>query len=339
MVEVCKVNEEDLQYAVKKIDYWYKKNIKFLTIITVPFNTPCIFSNIIDEVYNNKCSILYVWGKKRENKELITSIREINSQIPHKYYTEKDNGAKLTFVHYKELKNIHQKYDLIIFDDITYFSKITNAELKKYIDICSEMGERVILYSIERISVIGEKFELAAYNYSKPFNEPRVITTRIDLNVDIPYSLYDYLKWFKDNKNKIAIYVPKKEYIGQIYNYFANKLKLSQTKVVKVEDEDIKKCERVCKVKDRAIFIITNKYEELLEYCYVDNIVVLFSDNDEYTYKDILFICGQIRRINSNMAEVLLVSNTESEDMDKAKNMARKFNKRVWEKQLRTLEN
>lgn len=26
---ICKVNKEDLKYAIQKIDYWYKKHIKF----------------------------------------------------------------------------------------------------------------------------------------------------------------------------------------------------------------------------------------------------------------------------------------------------------------------
>ena len=50
MGEICKVTQEDLKYAYNKIDYWYKKNIRFLTIITVPFNTPCIFLNIINNI-------------------------------------------------------------------------------------------------------------------------------------------------------------------------------------------------------------------------------------------------------------------------------------------------
>ncbi len=36
MRNLCKVTLEDLKYAFDKIDYWYKKNIKFLTVITVP---------------------------------------------------------------------------------------------------------------------------------------------------------------------------------------------------------------------------------------------------------------------------------------------------------------
>ena len=83
MGSICKVDKEDLKYAVEKIDYWYKKNIKNLTIVTVPFNTSCIFLNIIDCLSKNDCRILYVWGKRKENRELVTAIREFNSQITH----------------------------------------------------------------------------------------------------------------------------------------------------------------------------------------------------------------------------------------------------------------
>lgn len=339
MESICKVSREDLKYAVEKIDYWYKKNIRNLTIITVPFNTSCIFSDIINDLSKKGCRILYVWGKSKENRELVTTIREFNSEITHCYSEDKRSKCQLTFIHYNNLEDIEDKYDLVIFDDITYFSNLDVNELRYYLNMCNVLGKRVILYSIEKIALIGEKFELAAYNYKLPFAEPRVLTTRIDLNKDIPYSLYDYLRWFKDNNNKVAIYVPDEEKVHMIFDYFENKLKLSKVKVLKViKDEEIKRCERVSKYKDKAIFIITNRYEELIESCYVDNIVVLFSDFEKFNYKNILYMCGQIRNINYNSPEILLVSNSVSEDMDKAKDMAREFNKKVWEKRLLTLK-
>lgn len=339
MGSICKVSKEDLKYAVEKIDYWYKKNIKNLTIITVPFNTSCIFSDIINNLSKNNCRILYAWGKSKENRELVTSIREFNSEITHSYIEKNNSNYQLTFINYKNLDKVKDKYDLVIFDDITYFSHLTTLELRSYLDICNNIGKRVILYSIEKIALIGEKFELAAYNYKQPFAEPRIMTTRIDLNKDIPYSVYDYLKWFKDNNNKVAIYVPNEEKVHISFNYFENKLKLPKVKIIKaVSNDEIKRCERVSKYKDKAIFIITNRFEELIESCYVDNIVVLFSDDNKFNYKSILYMCGQIRNINYNSPEILLVSNSVSEDMDKAKDMAREFNKKVWEKRLLTLK-
>ena len=44
-----------------------------------------------------------------------------------------------------------------------------------------------------------------------------------------------------------------------------------------------------------------------------------------------------MRNMNYNVPEVLLVSNSVSEEMDNAKDIARQFNKIVWEKILRHL--
>jgi late competence protein required for DNA uptake (superfamily II DNA/RNA helicase) len=335
MSNLCKVTQEDLKYAYDKIDYWYKKNIKFLTIITVPFNTSCVFSNIICKLSQNNNKVLYVWGKSGENRELINRIRELNSNITHSYIEKGDSRKNLTFTHYNNLTKIDEQYDLVIFDDITYFSNLSSVNVRELLEICADLGKRVLLYSIEKMALIGEKFELAAYNYKKPFVEPRILTTRIDLNSDIPFTLYDYLRWFRENNHKVAIYVPSREKLNIVYDYFSNKLKLSDVKIMKVsENDEMKRCEKVSKYKDKAIFIITNRIEELLEYCYMDDAVILFSDSERYSYKKLLYVCGQIRIMNLKLPEVLWVSNDISEDMDKAKSMARDFNKKVWEKRL-----
>ncbi len=335
---VCKVKKEDLKYAVQKIDYWYKKHIKFLTIITVPFNTSCIFADIIDKLSRSGKRVLYVWGKDMENRELINSLREFNSQISYSYFKKSDSNTSLIFVNYKNLDNVHEEYDLVIYDDITYFSNLSNSRLLEYVKEYGHIGKRSIVYSIEKLPIIGEKFELSAYNYEQPFVEPRVMPTRIDLNTDIPYTLYDYLKWFKESNHKVAILVPDNEKVKSVYEYFDNKLKLSNVKVIKaLEKNSIKKIERVLKYKDKSIFIITNQVEELLESCYIDDVVILFSDNIVFNYKRLLYICGAMRNMNYSVPEVLLVSNSVSEEMDKAKDIARQFNKIVWEKSLRHL--
>lgn len=335
---VCKVKKEDLKYAVQKIDYWYKKHIKFLTIITVPFNTSCIFADIIDKLSRSGERVLYVWGKDMENRELINSLREFNSQISYSYFKKSDSNTSLIFVNYKNLDNVHEEYDLVIYDDITYFSNLSNSRLLEYVKEYGHIGKRSIVYSIEKLPIIGEKFELSAYNYEQPFVEPRVMPTRIDLNTDIPYTLYDYLKWFKESNHKVAILVPDNEKVKSVYEYFDNKLKLSNVKVIKaLEKKSIKKIERVLKYKDKSIFIITNQVEELLESCYIDDVVILFSDNIVFNYKRLLYICGAMRNMNYSVPEVLLVSNSVSEEMDKAKDIARQFNKIVWEKSLRHL--
>lgn len=335
---ICKVNKEDLKYAIQKIDYWYKRHIKFLNIITVPFNTACFFSDIIDKVSKNGERILYVSGKKRENRELVNSIREFNSHITYSCFKDSDSNSQLAFINYNNLEKLNKEYDLVIFDDITCFSKISKDKLFEYIMKYEKIGKRIIVYSIEKLPFIGEKVEISAYNYEQPFVEPRIITTRIDLNMDIPYSLYEYINWFKNNNHKVAILVPDKEKVKLVYEYFEHKLRISEAKIIKVlEKNEMKKLERVLKYKDKSIFIITNQSEELLESCYIEDVVVIFADNIFFDYKKILYICGAMRKINYNVPEVLLVSNNISEDIDKAKDIARHFNKIVWEKSLKRL--
>lgn len=126
----CKVTQQDLKYAFDKIDYWYKKNIKFLTIVTVPFNTSCVFSNIISKICNDNCRVLYVWGKNGENKELISVIRESNFNITHCYIEKGTSTKDLTFVHHNNLFKVEEQYDLVIFDDITSFSNLSSGNVR-----------------------------------------------------------------------------------------------------------------------------------------------------------------------------------------------------------------
>ena len=166
---VCKVKEENLKYAVDKINYWYRKNIKYLTIITVPFNTSCIFCDIINTISNSNKKILYVWGKGVENRELIAAIREKNSTITHSFIERGSSSSDITFINYKNIAYIEGEYELVIFDDITYFSNLNGTIIRELLEFCSNMGNKIIAYCIEKISLIGEKIELAAYNYEQPF--------------------------------------------------------------------------------------------------------------------------------------------------------------------------
>ena len=336
MGAICKVKQEALQYAIDKIYYWYKKKLKHLTIVTVPFNTSCIFIDIIKNLAQKGEKILYISGIERENKELVTSLKSLELQIT--YSCKEKLNSDITFIHYKDLKNIKLKYKLVIFDDVTYFSQLTKKEVRNIMDLCDLAGERVILYSIEKISLVGEKVELAAYNYERPFIEPRVLNTRVNLNEDIPYTLYDYLIWFKENKHKVAIFVPDKEKLNNVFEYFNNKLKLSDIKIVKaVKNSEIKKYENVLKYNNKSIVIVTNNFKELLQRYTIDDIVVLFADDSKYNYKILLYICGYLHRFDTATSEVLFVSNTESGDIEKTKIMAREFNKKVWDKKLKKL--
>lgn len=329
--EVFDFNE--FEDVIRKINHWYRSTAKILSITTVPFNTTLIFNNIISEVIGENKKVLYVWGKDGEDRRLIQEIREVRTRIT---YTQIESGlgqCDINFVNYKNIDKIIGNYGLIILDDISTFSTLNKIELKLKYEEIAKCGERVIVYSMEEITSLGEKFEAIPENNNYPFVEPRIITTRIDLNKDIPYILYDYLKWFRDDKKRVIIYTPNKEKLQLVYAYYSNKLKMDGVKVVTVSKKDDKKTIRnVLMIKDKATFIITDFMEVSLEDSKVSDAVVLFADSREYNYKKLLYLCGQIGRINKKHPEVLFVSRDVSEEMDRAKDMSRVFNKKLWEK-------
>ena len=170
----------------------------------------------------------------------------------------------------------------------------------------------------------------------RPFVEPRIINTRVDLNNDIPNILYDYLKWFKEKNKNVVLLVPREENIDYVYRYYINKLKIRDVKILKgyrSNYEDLKK--QVLKTDNQSIFIITNDMEVILKDFTVDEAVILFADNMYFSYKRFLYICAYIGKVNKFMPEVLLISKSTTLDMDTAKDISRNFNKIIWEKKLR----
>ena len=55
------MNYKELSNAFKKINKWYSKRTKVLTLKTRPFNTIDIFSNIINKIVQENGKVLYVF--------------------------------------------------------------------------------------------------------------------------------------------------------------------------------------------------------------------------------------------------------------------------------------
>lgn len=329
------LNYGELDFAVKKIAQWYKKNVKCLTIITAPYNSTLIFVDIILDVIKEGKKILYIWGIDRENKELVEGIKKTKKTVTYGHLKIGEGNSDINFVHYNDVSKVKGKYGLVIFDDISNNSLLTQKNLREKYQFSCSLGERGILYSIDDISPSGDSFELIPMHVNKPFVEPRFITTRIDLKRDIPYSLYDYLKWFRDQKKRVVLFVPDAEKLALVYEYYKSKLNMEGVRIMLISKSDDKKARKCClKIKDKAIFIITDNMEVSLEDSKIEEAIVLFADDKNYSYKKLMYICGDIGRINKTLPEVLFVSKDITESMDKVKNMGREFNKMIWEKRL-----
>lgn len=244
-----------------------------------------------------------------------------------------EGDCEITFANYENLESITGEYELAIFDDISCFSNLDKNQVKEKLDNINLICRKVIIYTIEEVACECTKIDMVPVYIENPFVEPRFITTRVDLRKDIPYILYEYLQWFIKNKKKILILVPDEEKLSDVYEYYTKKLKMKKINIIPLfKKEDKKIIKNVLMQRQKATIIITNSMEETLEGSKIGNVVVLFADSNKYSYKNLLYLCGEIGRINKKLPEVLFVSKDITEDMDKVKGITRDFNKKKWEK-------
>lgn len=317
---------KEYDYCRDKIKNWYYNgNERFLTIETIPFNLNIIFRDIILSITKDKGKVLYISGlvKAEVIEELSIADKSINDQIIK---------GHIDVLLYSELYNIADKYDLIICDDISTFSKVSKDNLRCLLPKLEKISDKIILYTPENIIRRGEKIEVTCIYHRIPFVEPRIMTTRIDLNKDIPNLLYEYILWFIDNNQKIIIYVPTNEKLETVYNYYRTKLKIDNKTLYKISKRDDKNLiNNVLKQKEMAI-IITDNIEANLKTSGNLNAIVLFADNYRYTYKQFLYLCGEFGRINQKLPEFILVARTVSCEMERVKSITSSYNKRKWER-------
>lgn len=333
IVDKKAVNEE-YNNVINEIFQWYYKKIKTLSIVSPPYNDISIFIDIILEVLQDKKNkILYIWNGEKSNKSLLALLREKNNDFTHNFISSGKCDENLVFTNSKYIEEINDSYDLVIFDDISEFSKVTKQEIAiKYLWL-THISKKVILYTMEKTLNIGECLDIPYMHIQKPFCEPRVIQTKVNLEEDIPFMLYDYLKWFIDNKEITVLIVPDCKKMQCVYDYYLNKLKLKNCKIYLAHKENKKRIiNEVLNLKNKSIIIITDSIDLKILQHRRANIVVLFADNRKFTYKKLIYLCGVENKLDEKAPEILFVLNEITDEINAVRNIARGFNKRIWEK-------
>ena len=326
------MNYKELSNAFKKINKWYLKRTKVLTLKTRPFNTVDIFSNIINKVLQENRKVLYVFcsGEKEYIKERVNYIYEFIDEAINIKQLDKN----LHCITISNIENISEDYDLVIIDDITLFSKISNEYIRDAIENIYWKSKKIIIYSSEYIFPIGEKIDLPYMLSEGPIIEPRLMNTRIRLEENIPLSLFEYFKWFKENKRIVLIIVPSEEKLNKVYNHYYEVLRQLGIRVVRyTKNQNFNFIKEIIDGYSDALFIVTNNCGQYMNSIVNINIIVLFADDIYYSYKKIVYMCGSINSTREIQSELIMVSKDISQDMDNAKSITREFNRRLWEKQ------
>ena len=318
-------------YAKKKIDSFYRSSNKILSIVSSPYNSINIFNDLINNVIKENGRILYVCGEKKLYKSLISGT--IIESLNLKFSLTEDSNSKLICLEFNEALYVKNDYYLIIVDEISSLYSSDKLHIKLLIDNLYNRGEKIISYSIDRLFNYGQCIEICDVQAPIPILEPRIITTRIDLNKDIPFNLYEYFKWFKARNRNVVIIVPNVDIYEDIIKKYINAFKFDNIKFITLRKESnlLKKMKFD---KNKSTFIITNDISNYIRLIKNLDIVILEADKNIYSYKTIVYLSSIVARNSKESSELLLVANTVSVNMELAKNIVREFNKILWQKGL-----
>lgn len=322
-----KTKKNSKKSAEDKILESFIKSVHKINVISPLNNKSSVFNKVLECAIREGKKVLYIINKDKETLDLSKNVvNYIDSPV------DKINKYKINMCNYNIALYIEEKFDLIIYDEINSRPMYSNESICKLMNsLCSSYGT-MISYSVESIFKNGLTIYNLKEDFRTPIAEPRFITTRINLEEEIPNGVYEYLKWSINSNNKIIIYVPDKDKVDKVYkNLNEIKSKLTVNLFRRRSDDPGRK--RLIKflLAEEGILITDDFSEEYIGLKAV-NIMVFFADSNTFNYKDLVYISSRVNRILKNTKEeVIFISNNETDNMDRCRSILRELNKKAWE--------
>ncbi|MFU0824846.1 hypothetical protein [Clostridium sp.] len=333
------INPAKVEKSVRReIAQWCLGREKTLNIISPPYNLMKIFPYAIINSVNLNKKVLYITNEESSNVHIINDMKKEYGFKKYTYYKEniKYNDSLLVISKHNMLENIKDKFDLVIYDDIKSFSFHSKKEIAEASESMCKKDGKIIGYSVERIfDRASREIILPIRGNAIPLVEPKFISTRIDINKDIPYVVYEYIEWSINSNRKVIVYVPDEVKVENVHEYLSKYCsKFSKGTLPFIRNKSEKRI-LYNFIKMKKAIVVTNHFNDVHFDLKDINVMVFFADNKYFDYKKLVYLCGKVGRSeNSHNGEVVFLGNYETEDMDKAKSITRRFNKEAWDMNL-----
>lgn len=316
------------------ITKWSNTNERFLNLISVPYNSSEILVKIIEKYAKDNKKIIYITNELPEEVDIIANIKRHSNFRDYAYIRNPKNDlhCKLKICNFQNSIILSERFDLVIYDDIREFPSHNNHEILDIINKVSTENSKVILYSVESMLKDKREIILPVKDNRTPIVEPRTILTRIDINKDIPFVIYDYLTWSINSGKKVIICVPDEYKVENVYSYISQYCKdFSKNIICFTKNKSDKKL--ISKfLKMKKVILITNCFDQMLSNAKDCDIMVYFADHPIFNYKKFIYLCGSVGRSEKySKGEVIFLANEETVDMEKAKDITMNFNKEAWD--------
>ncbi|HDK7175810.1 TPA: competence protein ComF [Clostridium botulinum] len=312
---------------------WCKGREKFLNVVSIPYNTTNFFVDSILYLIKNRNNILYITNEEEKSIDIIQNIKRISDFRQYSYIRKSklDIVSNLKVTNFNVAFNMDEKFDFIIYDDLSSYANHNKDSIKDLILSKLTNEGKCIMYSIENLFTNSRSIYIPFKKDRMPIIEPRTLLTRINISREIPFIIYDYMKWSFQSKRKVIIYTPSHFISKNLYNYFKNYInKIDVNVILDMELDSNKSLVNFEKMKE-GIFI-TNLFYDGFSKLKDTDLIIYGSDKNKFNYKELIYLCGTVGRGEYDFkGEIIFLANTETVHMEKAKNIIRAFNKEAWE--------
>ncbi|WP_234122299.1 hypothetical protein [Clostridium hydrogenum] len=313
---------------------WNASNERYLNVVSPPYNTEIIFLNLIIRNILDGNKVLYITGENEKNVGILEHmINKKNCKNHVQYYNGKklhENNKFIICNHENALK-LNCDFKLVIYNDIKSFPQYNQSEIISLLKKFNKENCKCIAYSIEAIFKNYKTIHILT-NYNRmPVIEPRVISTRININRDMPFLIYEYLKWFVYEKRNVIIPILDTKIMTDFFKYLISSELNLDGKIFMYNKYSTKKSELKS---TKGAIIITNDFDAVCTQSKNVSIAVFFYVNNTFNYKTLVYFCGKTGGGLNKRGEVIFVTNKENKQIKMAKNITRNFNKLAWEKGL-----
>lgn len=288
-------------------------------------------SRAIQEAFSYEEKIINIIAEPYKSKDLIDSIIKSNKEKSILYLSSKVNNEMKKYnietLIFEELKNQKSCYDFAIVDDLSFFSKYTKAEMTELITLLYKISNKILIFSIEIIINNTLNIYISTQDKETHFKEPRSIVTRFDLRKKMPDIFYRYLEWFYSKGENTVIYVSKEQVLGIYYKFKELTTILNHVEISIYDGSGDGFHKRLNSAK--SSIIIYSDVQEIIDNFEDANLIIYSDQKKFFNYKEIVFLCGRYSVLKEKK-ELILLSRKESDNIDKAKKIARIFNMIAW---------
>lgn len=332
---------DDLNFEEKKISneilHWCQGRSSFLNIVSPPYNTSLIFIETILEYLKQNKKVLYITNENHDYIEVLSNIRQYTDFKQYTYLKTSLNLSNyiLVFSSCKKAAQIKEEFDLVIYDDIRSYPRYSKSQIAEIMNSCCKANGKLISYSIEEIFKSQKAIYINLRNNKEPIVEPRLITTRLDANKEMPYVVYEYVKWSINIGRRVIIPVPDKIHLFNVMSYVFRYVDGLTRNILyySSEEKNVKAINEFRRFND--CIMVTDDFDSVCTKDDVLNIIVFFADYKKYTYKKLIYFCGRTGNGGiKDRGEVLFLANEETDEIEMARSITRNFNKEAWESGL-----